>query len=86
LSDEHETFSSDVANLHFDDASADFATLHATIANPDQRLAINLLKLKEMSVKEAAPANGRPMSALKVAVHRAIKALRKRLRQTSQTP
>ena len=87
LSDEHETFSSDAANLHFDDASADFAALHAAIATlaPDQRLAINLLKLKEMSLKEAALASGRSVSALKVAVHRAIKALRKRLRQTSQT-
>jgi DNA-directed RNA polymerase specialized sigma24 family protein len=86
LSDEHETFSSDVANLHFDDASVDFAALHTRIANPDQRLAIILLKLKEMSLDEAAPASGRYMSALKVTVHRAIKALRKQLRQTSQTP
>jgi len=31
LSDEHETFSSDAANHHFDDASADFAALHAAI-------------------------------------------------------
>jgi RNA polymerase sigma-70 factor, ECF subfamily len=88
LSDEHETFSPDAANLHFDDASADSAALHAAIASlsPDQRLAINLLKLKEMSLKEAALASGRSVSALKVAVHRAIKALRKRLRQTSQMP
>ena len=42
LSDQHETFSSDAANLHFDDGFADFATLHAAIATPapDQRLAI----------------------------------------------
>ena len=88
LSDEHETFSADAANFHFDDASADAAALHAAIATlaPDQRLAINLLKLKEMSLKEAALASGRSVSALKVAVHRAIKALRKRLRQTSQMP
>jgi RNA polymerase sigma-70 factor, ECF subfamily len=88
LSDEHETFSSDAANLHFDDASADSAALHAAIATlaPDQRLAINLLKLKEMSLKEAALASGRSVSALKVAVHRAIKSLRKRLGQTSQMP
>jgi RNA polymerase sigma factor (sigma-70 family) len=88
LSDQHETFSSDAANLHFDDASADSAALHAAIATlaPDQRVAINLLKLKEMSLKEAALASGRSVSALKVAVHRAIKSLRKRLGQTSQTP
>jgi RNA polymerase sigma-70 factor, ECF subfamily len=88
FSHEHETFSPDAANLPFDDASADAAALHAAIATltPDQRLAINLLKLKEMSLKEAALASGRSVSALKVAVHRAIKSLRKRLRQTSQTP
>ncbi len=88
FSHEHETFSCDAANLPFDDASADAAALHAAIATltPDQRLAINLLKLKEMSLKEAALASGRSVSALKVAVHRAIKSLRKRLRQTSQTP
>src|SRR5215470_580564 len=87
LSDQHETFSSDAANLHFDDAFADAAALHAAIATlaPEQRLAINLLKLKDMSLKEAALASGRSVSALKVAVHRAIKLLRKRLRQTSQT-
>lgn len=88
LSDEHETFSSDAANFRLDGASADAAALHAAIATlaPDQRLAITLLKLKEMSLKEAALASGRSVSALKVAVHRAIKSLRKRLRQTSQTP
>src|SRR5215470_16398758 len=87
LSSEHETFSPDAANLHFDDASADSAALHAAIATlaPDQRLAINLLKLKEMSLKEAALASGRSVSALKVATHRAIKSLRKRLRQSSET-
>jgi RNA polymerase sigma-70 factor (ECF subfamily) len=88
FSHEHETFLPDAANLPFDDASADAAALHAAIATltPDQRLAINLLKLKEMSLKEAAQASGRSVSALKVAVHRAIKSLRKRLGQTSNTP
>jgi RNA polymerase sigma-70 factor, ECF subfamily len=88
FSHEHETFLPDAANLVVDDASADAAALHAAIAalTPDQRLAIDLLKLKEMSLKEAALASGRSVSALKVAVHRAIKSLRKRLRQTSQMP
>jgi Sigma-70, region 4 len=87
LSGAHETFSPDAANFHLDDASADEAALHTAIATlaPDERLAINLLKLKEMSLKEAALASGRSMSALKVAVHRAIKSLRRGLRQTSQT-
>ena|SRR5215471_18651600 len=88
LSAEHETFSPDAANFHFDHISADSAALHEAIATlaPDQRLAINLLKLKEMSLKEAAVASGRSVSALKVATHRAIKSLRKRLRQSSETP
>jgi RNA polymerase sigma-70 factor, ECF subfamily len=87
LSSEHETFVPDAANFHSEDQSADSAALHAAIATlaPDQRLAINLLKLKEMSLKEAALASGRSVSALKVATHRAIKSLRKRLRQ-SETP
>lgn len=88
LSSEHETFSPDAANFHLEDTFADQAALHAAIATlaPDQRLAINLTKLKEMSLKEAAMASGRSVSALKVATHRAIKSLRKRLRQSSETP
>jgi RNA polymerase sigma factor (sigma-70 family) len=88
LSSEHETFSPDAANFQCEDTAADAAALHAAIATlaPDQRVAISLLKLKEMSLKEAALASGRSVSALKVATHRAIKSLRKRLRQSSETP
>ena len=41
-----------------------------------QRSAIELLKLREMSLKEAAEASRTSISALKVSVHRAIKTLR----------
>jgi RNA polymerase sigma-70 factor (ECF subfamily) len=41
-----------------------------------QRTAIELLKLKEMSLQEAAAETGMSVTALKVATHRAIKALR----------
>jgi RNA polymerase sigma factor (sigma-70 family) len=41
-----------------------------------QRTAIELLKLRELSLKEAAHVSGMSVSALKVAAHRAIKALR----------
>ena len=41
-----------------------------------QRKAIELLKLHEMSLKEAAKVSGMTVSALKVSAHRAIKALR----------
>jgi RNA polymerase sigma-70 factor (ECF subfamily) len=87
LSAGHETFLPDAANPHIEDAPADEAELHAAItALPrDQREAISLLKLKEMSLKEAALASGRSVSALKVATHRAIKSLRKRLLKSSET-
>lgn len=42
----------------------------------NQRRAIELLKLKELSLKEASAATGMSIPALKVTVHRAIKALR----------
>jgi RNA polymerase sigma factor (sigma-70 family) len=41
-----------------------------------QRSAIELLKLREMSLKEASQATGMSISALKVSVHRAVKTLR----------
>jgi RNA polymerase sigma-70 factor, ECF subfamily len=88
LSAEHETFSPEATNVHIDDAPADQAALHAAITTlpRDQREAISLLKLKEMSLKEAALASGRSISALKVATHRAIKSLRKRLLQSDEKP
>jgi RNA polymerase sigma factor (sigma-70 family) len=46
-----------------------------------QRTAIELLKLRELSLKEAANVSGMSVSALKVAAHRAIKALRGSLAQ-----
>jgi RNA polymerase sigma-70 factor (ECF subfamily) len=46
---------------------------------PGQRQAIELMKLKEMSLKEAAAATGMSIGALKVSVHRGMSALRKAL-------
>lgn len=46
---------------------------------PGQRDAVEMLKLREMSLKEAAAVSGMSISALKVAVHRAVKTLRKAL-------
>jgi len=45
-----------------------------------QREAIELLKLREMSLDEAARVSGKSIASLKVSVHRAIKALRAQLR------
>jgi RNA polymerase sigma-70 factor, ECF subfamily len=90
LTAEHETFSAHLTNFqsNLGETTADEAVLHAAIEHlpPDQRQAIRLLKLKEMSLNEAALASGKSVSALKVATHRAIKSLRKLLRQPSDTP
>jgi len=42
-----------------------------------QRRAVEMLKLREMSLKEAASASGMSVTALKVAVHRGMNTLRK---------
>jgi len=67
-----------------DDRSDD---LQAAIANlpPDQREAIKLLKLDEMSLKQAASVTGRSIAALKVATHRAMKRLRRLLQAPGET-
>jgi RNA polymerase sigma-70 factor (ECF subfamily) len=46
---------------------------------PGQRRAVELTKLGELSLKEAAAASGMSIGALKVAVHRGMGALRKAL-------
>jgi RNA polymerase sigma factor (sigma-70 family) len=46
-----------------------------------QRSAIEMLKLREMSLKEAAAASGTSVGALKVATHRAMDALRRKLKK-----
>ena len=57
--------------------------LKEAIANlpAGQRSAIELLKLREMSLKEAAAASGTSVGALKVATHRAMDALRRKLKK-----
>jgi RNA polymerase sigma-70 factor (ECF subfamily) len=71
-------------------------TLATTYGDPDalkdaiadlpagQRSAIELLKLREMSLKEAAAASGTSVGALKVATHRAMEALRRKLKKDVQ--
>ena len=46
---------------------------------PRQREAVEMLKLREMSLKEAVAATGMSVSALKTAAHRGMIALRKAL-------
>jgi RNA polymerase sigma-70 factor (ECF subfamily) len=77
------TFSDESANTSTA-VPADSAALQAAIRAlpPGQRDAIEMLKLREMSLKEAAAASGTSVGALKVATHRAMQALRKALTRT----
>ena len=47
---------------------------------PGQRQAVELLKLRELSLKEASALTGMSIGALKIATHRAITSLRRMLR------
>ena len=75
----YETFADPGANK--EDAGAASATIAALLAELPmrQRQALELVKVKEMSLVEAANSSGQSVGALKVNVHRAIKALRVRL-------
>lgn len=79
LTEEHETFPSPETNDS--DKWSDHRALHAAVKNlpSGQAQAIELLKLKEMSLKEASEASGVSVAALKVATHRALHGLRKML-------
>ncbi|MDE5444846.1 sigma-70 family RNA polymerase sigma factor [Bradyrhizobium sp. CSA207] len=83
LTTEHETFCEARANL---EESTNRHELEGAIDNlpPRQRQAIRLLKLKEMSLKEAAVASGMSITSLKVNTHRALKSLRKMLVDRSE--
>ncbi|MBS2132260.1 sigma-70 family RNA polymerase sigma factor (plasmid) [Burkholderia thailandensis] len=76
---EHETSLAAGANLM--EEVADARILRDTLAQlpTGQRNAIRMLKLEEMSLKEAALASGMTVAALKVASHRGLRALRKLL-------
>lgn len=79
LSTEHETFAAPQANL--DQTVAERLALQAAIESlsPTQRQAVRLLKLEELSLKEAAAVSGMSITSLKLATHRALKKLRKML-------
>src|SRR5271166_4010768 len=74
------TFAEDGANVP-GDAYGDAEALRQAMRQlpPGQREAIEMLKLREMSLREAAATTGLSIAALKVAVHRGVKALRKAL-------
>jgi len=81
-----ETFSDDAANT-FRDTYGDPEALRQAVERlpKGQRAAIEMLKFREMSLKEASAASGMSIAALKVAVHRGIGALRKALNAEGKT-
>jgi RNA polymerase sigma factor (sigma-70 family) len=77
----YETFAAPVANRQ--EAGRDAkATLGRAVAGlpPGQRQALELVKLRELSLADASRLSGKSAGALKVNVHRALKALRARLK------
>lgn len=74
------TFAAETANITaeaYGDPEAVKRAVHTLPAA--QRTAVEMLKLREMSLKEAAAASGMSIGALKVATHRAMNTLRKML-------
>jgi RNA polymerase sigma factor (sigma-70 family) len=84
LMPEHETFSEPQTNF---EEKPDRHELEKAINElpPMQRKAVQLLKLKEMSLREASTESGMSIASLKVNVHRAVKSLRKMLGDRSET-
>jgi RNA polymerase sigma factor (sigma-70 family) len=80
VDDPHVTFADAAAKSH-DEGTADLEALAQAVRGlpAGQRQAIELLKLQEMSLKEAAAATGVSVGALKVATHRAMATLRRML-------
>jgi RNA polymerase sigma-70 factor (ECF subfamily) len=76
----YETFADPAANRHLERRAAAEGLGEALASLPaQQREAVELLKLREMSLAEASKVSGRSVAALKVSVHRAIKSLRKQM-------
>lgn len=78
LRPEHESLSAPAANQEY---SPDRRALQQALTHlsPGQQRAIRLLKIEDMSLKEAALASGASVASLKVATHRALASLRKLL-------
>ena len=75
------TFEAAASNKHEDTFGDSEALIHAIQSlPPGQRQAVELLKLRELSLKEAAAVTGLTVGALKLATHRAIASLRRALR------
>ena len=81
----YETFADPAAKRVIEAFGATEELTEAIVAlSPPQREAIELLKLREMSLAEASAASGSSVTALKVKVHRDIKTLRERFRREKE--
>ena len=84
LSQEHETFASPAANYAEEGLDAKAVRDAVGRLPPGQREAIRLIKLQEMSLREASLITGVSVAALKVATHRGLKTLRKLLAKSEE--
>jgi RNA polymerase sigma-70 factor (ECF subfamily) len=76
------TFADDAANTTMDGPGDPEALRRAVQALPKaQRQAIEMLKLKELSLREASAVTGMTVGALKISVHRAMGSLRRVLQK-----
>ncbi|UEM25183.1 sigma-70 family RNA polymerase sigma factor (plasmid) [Skermanella mucosa] len=71
-----EHFAGDAAGTDREGITSDRLRIAIADLPRRQRIAVELLKVDEMSLKEAAAATGMSVAALKVAMHRAIRSLR----------
>jgi len=76
----YETFADPGANWEEAAESADAVALMMAGLTPKQKEAIELVKLKEMTLVEASAASGQSVGSLKINVHRAILRMRRGLR------
>ena len=84
LEPEHETLA--VTEANYAEGSIDAFAVHDAVQRlpPGQREAIKLMKLQEMSLRQAAEVSGMSIAALKVATHRGLAKLRKLLTEPNR--
>lgn len=72
----YETFADPQANkVEAGEAARALESLTSTLS-PGQQEALDLVKVKQMSLKEASAASGQSVASLKVNIHRAMKKMR----------
>ncbi|MBY0511642.1 MAG: sigma-70 family RNA polymerase sigma factor [Rhodospirillaceae bacterium] len=76
LTTEHETYVDQKTNIETDMERRQILEDAIRQLSPGEQQAIKMLKIREMSLNEAAVASGMTVGALKVATHRALKKLR----------